>query len=116
MIYPNIQEEIALKIEETTGFSNWRDWRWQLKHSIRSMDQFEYLTGIQFDDEEKKMLKKTFGRFPLAITPYYLSLIDKSNYKNDPIFRRLEVRKSLLEGTQSLRIRWLKKMTVLWKE
>ena len=34
------------------------------------------------------MAIKTFEKFPLSITPYYLSLINKSNYKNDPIFRQ----------------------------
>ena len=31
---------------------------------------------------------KTIEKFPLSITPYYLSLIDVNDYKNDPIFRQ----------------------------
>ncbi len=88
MIYNNLQQEIASKIEENLGISSWKNWKWQLKHSIKSLDQFEYLTGIKFDEKEKRGLQKTFEKFPLSITPYYLSLIDKSNFRNDPIFKQ----------------------------
>ncbi len=88
MIYNNAQKEIAGKIDEEPKISNWKDWRWQIRHSIRSLEKFEYLTGIKFEEKEKADLKKTFEKFPLSITPYYLSVIDKSNYKNDPIFKQ----------------------------
>jgi lysine 2,3-aminomutase len=88
MIYNNVQKEIANKIEEEPKSSNWQDWKWQLKHSIKSLEKFEYLTGIKFDEKEKLELKRTFDIFPLSITPYYLSLINKENYKNDPVFKQ----------------------------
>lgn len=88
MIYNNSQKEIAYKIEEDCGISNWKDWRWQIKHSIKSIDTFENLTGIKFDDEKRAELKKTFDKFPLSITPYYLSLIDKTNFFNDPVYKQ----------------------------
>jgi len=88
MIYNNIQKEITSKIDEEPKLSNWKDWKWQIKHSIRSLEKFEYLTGIKFEEKEKIGLQKTFEKFPLSITPYYLSVIDKSNYKNDPVFRQ----------------------------
>ncbi|MBN2486612.1 MAG: lysine 2,3-aminomutase [Bacteroidales bacterium] len=88
MIYSNTQKEIGNKIETNTGVNRWKDWKWQLKHSIRSVDSFEYLTGIRFTAKEKEELKRTFQKFPLSITPYYLSLIDKTNYKNDPVFKQ----------------------------
>ncbi len=88
MIYNNSQKEIAHKIEEDSSISNWKDWKWQIKHSIKSLETFEYLTGIRFKDLERKNLVKTFKKFPLSITPYYLSLIDKTNYHNDPVFKQ----------------------------
>ncbi len=88
MIYNSVQKEIANKIDEEPKLSNWNDWKWQIKHSIKSLEKFEYLTGIKFDENEKSGLKKTFEKFPLSITPYYLSVIDKSNYKNDPVFKQ----------------------------
>ncbi len=88
MIYNNLQKEIAEKIVNEPNLSNWRDWKWQVKHSIRSLEKFEYLTGIKFEEKEREGLMRTFEKFPLSITPYYLSVIDKSNYKNDPVFKQ----------------------------
>jgi len=88
MIYNSAQKEIANKIAMSSKLSNWKDWRWQLKHSIRSLDKFEFLTGIKFDDAEREDLEKTFEKFPLSITPYYLSLIDKENFLHDPVFKQ----------------------------
>jgi lysine 2,3-aminomutase len=88
MIYNKVQKEIENKIEENLEKSKWNDWRWQLKNAVRSLEKFEYLTGIKFDEKEREELKKTFDKFPLSITPYYLSLIKKENYKTDPVFKQ----------------------------
>ncbi|MCY1722731.1 lysine 2,3-aminomutase [Prolixibacteraceae bacterium Z1-6] len=88
MIYNNTQQNIANRIEDQPKISNWKDWKWQMKHSIRSVDKFEELTGIKFDKNEKTELIETFEKFPLSITPYYLSLIDKKNFRNDPVFKQ----------------------------
>ncbi len=66
----------------------WTDWKWQLKHSINTIDMFEKLLGIKFEPEERKKLEDTLEKFPLSITPYYLSLINKDNYRNDPVFKQ----------------------------
>ncbi|MDD4028655.1 MAG: lysine 2,3-aminomutase [Caldisericia bacterium] len=68
--------------------SNWSDWKWQLKHCIRSVETFEKVLGIQFSAEEKEDLQKTVNKFPVSITPYYLSLIDTKNMNEDPVFRQ----------------------------
>ncbi len=88
MIYDKTQKEIASKIGSEVKKSNWKDWKWQLRHSINSIDKFEKLTGIKFTGNERKNLEETFSKFPLSITPYYLSLIDKKNYQNDPVFKQ----------------------------
>ncbi len=87
-IFNNVQQKIAKKIKADSNISNWKDWKWQLKNSIQSIDKFELLTGIKFPQEEKNKLKTTLDRFPLSITPYYLSLIDNQNYRNDPVFKQ----------------------------
>ncbi len=66
----------------------WTDWKWQLKHSIQSIDMFEKVLGIRFEPEERKKLEETLDKFPLSITPYYLSLINKDNYRSDPVFKQ----------------------------
>lgn len=87
-IFTEKQQGIANRIEEKTTLSNWRDWKWQLKHAIKSIDKFELVTGIRFGEKERQELEATLEKFPLSITPYYLSLIDVANYKNDPVFKQ----------------------------
>ncbi|MFP4697584.1 MAG: lysine 2,3-aminomutase [Eubacteriales bacterium] len=66
----------------------WKDWKWQVRHTIKDIDKFEEVLGVSFKKEEKERLKKTIATFPLAITPYYLSLIDDKDFKNDPVFKQ----------------------------
>jgi len=88
MIFDKEQRELAHKIEENTCLSKWNNWKWQIKHSIKDINTFEKLTGINFDPEERARLEKTTEKFPLSITPYYLSLINPDNYRNDPVFKQ----------------------------
>lgn len=81
------KEELADKIDKGTDLEKWSDWRWQIKHTIEDLDTFQKLTGIEFGKKRKK-LEKTLKKFPLSITPYYLSLIDADNYEIDPIFKQ----------------------------
>lgn len=87
-IFTKNQQEIATRIESETKHTNWVDWKWQVRHAIKSLEEFERLSGITFSPEEKVELQKTIDHFPLSITPYYLSLIDKKNYLNDPVFKQ----------------------------
>jgi lysine 2,3-aminomutase len=66
----------------------WKDWKWQIRHTIKDINTVEKVLGITFDPDEREQLQKTIDKFPLRITPYYLSLIDAKDYKNDPIFRQ----------------------------
>ncbi|MCB2203733.1 lysine 2,3-aminomutase [bacterium] len=86
--YTDRQQDIAEKIDSDAVRSKWHDWQWQMRHSIRSIDRFETLLGVQFEDEERAALQKTLDKFPLSITPYYLSLINGDDYRNDPVFKQ----------------------------
>lgn len=88
MVYNKRQQEITQKIDSKADISDWTNWKWQLRHSIRTLEQFEYLTGIEFDAQETEQLRQTFDKFPLSITPYYLSLIHRENYRDDPVFKQ----------------------------
>ena len=87
-IYTKKQKKIAEKISSDAEISNWENWKWQIKHSIRNISTFESLLGIEFNSAKRKELEETLAKFPLSITPYYLSLIDSSDYMNDPIFKQ----------------------------
>lgn len=87
-IYNKKQQEIAEKINSDAAITNWKNWKWQIKHSIKDLSTFEQLLGIKFKPDEKIQLEETIDKFPLSITPYYLSLIDTSDYRNDPVFKQ----------------------------
>jgi len=88
MIYNETQQKIAEKINTETQLLNWKNWKWQIKNSIRDVQTFERLLDIKFEQEERKLLEQTIAKFPLSITPYYLSLIDRDDYRNDPVFKQ----------------------------
>ncbi len=79
---------LAKKLNKCVTSVEWRDYKWQLDNSIKSIESFENFTGIVFIENERKELQKTIDKFPLSITPYYASLIEKENYQNDPIFKQ----------------------------
>jgi len=57
--------------------ANWNDWRWQLRHRITTIKQLETL--FQLSDNERKGFQFQNAALPLAITPYYASLIDPTD-------------------------------------
>jgi len=85
-IFTQKQQHIAEKIDSDITRSNWKDWKWHIKHVIRKISTVEKILNIVYPEEEKLKLQETLNKFPLSITPYYLSLIDVDNYTNDPIF------------------------------
>jgi len=58
------------------------DWNWQYRHRIETVEELEKL--IQLSDTEKEYIKKALEVFPMAISPYYASLIDPED-PNCPI-------------------------------
>ncbi len=60
----------------------WNDWRWQMRQRIRTTGQLKELF-VRFDSQEE--VDRTSDRFPMAITPYYASLM-KAADPSDPIF------------------------------
>jgi lysine 2,3-aminomutase len=65
--------------------AEWNDWKWQVKNRIETYEELsKYFT---FEPEEAEGIKKALAKFRMAITPYYLSLIDP-NDPFDPIRRQ----------------------------
>lgn len=71
-----------------TLLKNWTDWKWQVKNTIRKVETVEKILGIKFPEERRAEIKKTIEKFPMSITPYYLSLVDSENYENDAVFKQ----------------------------
>lgn len=82
------QQEVFDKIDSNAELSSWRDWKWQLRHAIRDIETFENLLGVEFEPDERAKLEETVSTFPIAITPYYASLIDIDEMENDPVFKQ----------------------------
>lgn len=65
--------------------AEWNDWKWQVKNRIETYEELsKYFT---FAPEEAEGIKNALAKFRMAITPYYLSLIDP-NDPFDPIRRQ----------------------------
>ncbi len=97
------QEHIHGQIAPDGDFQRWFDWRWQLKHRIRDLASAERLLGIDLPEERRRELEGTIARFPLSVTPYYLSLIDANDYENDPVFKQaLPMPEELLIGNADM--------------
>lgn len=72
-LFPNVTDE------------QWNDWKWQVKNRIETYEELsKYFT---FEPAEAEGIKKALAKFRMAITPYYLSLIDP-NDPYDPIRRQ----------------------------
>jgi lysine 2,3-aminomutase len=65
--------------------SDWNDWKWQLKNRIETVEDLKKY--LPLTEEEEAGANKCVEKFRMAITPYYLSLIDP-NDKYDPIRRQ----------------------------
>lgn len=77
----------------------WNDWKWQLKNRVETLEQLKKY--IPLTPEEEEGVQRCLGTLRMAITPYYLSLIDPKD-PFDPIRRQaiptgLELHKSVAD-------------------
>lgn len=63
----------------------WNDWKWQVRNRIETLEELK--NHIPLTTEEEEGIKKSLESLRMAITPYYLSLID-INDPNDPVRRQ----------------------------
>ena len=55
----------------------WNDWKWQVKNRVETLDQLKKY--ISLTPEEEEGVKKSLATLRMAITPYYISLINPDN-------------------------------------
>jgi lysine 2,3-aminomutase len=84
--------------------ADWCDWQWQIRHRIRSLELLEQI--LRLSAEEREALTRHECCLPLAVTPYYASLLDPDN-PNDPLRRTVipvttELKMSLGEAVDPL--------------
>ena len=64
---------------------DWNDWRWQVANRIETVEDLKKHISITAEEEEG--IRKCLGTLRMAITPFYLSLIDLDD-PDDPIRRQ----------------------------
>ncbi|GAB1404812.1 MAG: lysine 2,3-aminomutase [Lentimicrobiaceae bacterium] len=70
LLFPGITDE------------QWNDWKWQVKNRVETFDQLKKY--IELTPAEEEGVKKSLQTLRMAITPYYLSLINPDD-PNDPV-------------------------------
>ena len=63
----------------------WNDWHWQVKNRVETLEDLKKYVNLTAEEEEG--VRRTLGHLRMAITPYYLSLIDLDD-PFDPIRRQ----------------------------
>jgi len=57
--------------------SEWNDWHWQVKNRITKVSELKKY--LKITEAEAKDIENVLTKFRMAITPYYLTLIDPDN-------------------------------------
>ena len=68
------REEICSVLNERYDPARWDDWRWQMRHRLTRLDQFEKL--LRLTDAERRGLMLASEKFSVAVTPQFATLID----------------------------------------
>ncbi len=61
---------------EDVPFSQWNDWKWQLRHRLNSVEEFAQVLNLT--TSERIALARP-GRFRVDVTPYFASLMDRDD-------------------------------------
>jgi len=71
-----------LKLFGTVSDADWNNWKWQFRNRITSVEQLAKYVPLSI--KKYAEISAVTRTYPLAITPYYLSLMDLNNPK-DPV-------------------------------
>jgi lysine 2,3-aminomutase len=63
--FPNVTDE------------QWNDWKWQVRNRIETLEDLKKYINLTAEEEEGVV--KSLQTLRMAITPYYLSLVDQNN-------------------------------------
>ena len=67
-LYPNVSDE------------DWNDWHWQVRNRITTVEELKKYIDLQ--ENEEQAVGKCLEKLRMAITPYYLSLINPDDEKD----------------------------------
>jgi lysine 2,3-aminomutase len=63
---------------------SWNDWKWHFQNRINTVDRLSQFIPLTL--EEQAQIRLVTRRYPLSVTPYYLSLMNPDD-PDDPIRR-----------------------------
>ena len=74
------RRETSARIRRALGVTarDWNDWQWQLVHVFRDERKIAEFVDLTDDESEAIKLART-NRVPFAVTPHYLSLMERSS-------------------------------------
>ncbi len=103
-IFNNLEEEppgkrtsIKHRCSNHIPDSTWNDWRWQFRNRVTTVSHLAKF--IPLTPEEQAQLRMVTMRYPLSVSPYYLSLIDPDD-PDDPV--RIQAIPNILEITMGM--------------
>ena len=95
-LFPESAERVAPARERAAAFrrrhfpgltgAQWNDWRWQVRNRVTSLAGLSRY--LRLSPSEERAFDTCPGKLPLAITPYYLSLMDPED-PADPLRRTM---------------------------
>jgi lysine 2,3-aminomutase len=68
------RDEICSLFGESYDPERWNDWRWQMRHRLTRLDQFDKL--LRLTEVERRGLLLASEKFSVAVTPHFATLID----------------------------------------
>lgn len=74
-----------IEIWKNINENEWNDWRWQLRNRIMDLETLKKVVNLTQIEEDG--VKSSLRKLRMAITPYWITLIDE-NDPNDPIRRQ----------------------------
>ncbi|MDR0543974.1 MAG: lysine 2,3-aminomutase [Odoribacteraceae bacterium] len=57
--------------------AEWNDWTWQVRHRVETLEELKRYIALTSEEEEG--IRRSLQTLRMAITPYYLTLIDPTN-------------------------------------
>ena len=78
----------------------WNDWRWQLSHRIFTFEKLKAVIHLTKGEEEA--IRLCWNKFPMAITPYFSSLLDPFNSRCPLRLQCIPRKKELVVGKNDM--------------
>jgi len=78
----------------------WNDWKWQLSHRVFTFEGLKSI--IHLSRSEENAIRSCWHKFPMAITPYFSSLLDPFNPRCPLRLQCIPKKKELIVGKNDM--------------